>query len=126
MKKSPYTPEQLAFGLRQAEKRHAGVGGQRRWAPEADLIPVEKEFPGHGRGLGEAAPCPGGGEPHAEATGAQPQPGQADAPGFAAKKALKLAQLRPRAAYLQVAYDVSERRACQVLTPASWHMSRLL
>ena len=32
------------------------------------------------------------------------------------EKALKPAQLRPRAEYLQIAYGVSERRACEVLT----------
>ena len=32
------------------------------------------------------------------------------------KKALKPAQLRPRAEFLQAAYGVSVRRACQVLT----------
>ena len=33
------------------------------------------------------------------------------------EKALKPAQLRLRAEYLQVAYGVSERRACGVLSP---------
>ena len=41
------------------------------------------------------------------------------------EKALKFAQLRPRADYLQVAYGVSERRACQVLTlPRASHRYR--
>ena len=58
---------------------------------------------------------PGGGEPPAQASGRRPLPGQADAPGRAAINALKPAQLRPRADYLQVAYRVSERGVCKVL-----------
>ena len=50
---------------------HAGDGD----LPEdghcrADLLPVEEEVPGYGRGRGEEAACPGGGEPEAEAAGA--------------------------------------------------------
>ena len=63
---------------------------------------MDEIVPGHGRGRGETSAGPGGGEPLAEATGGRPQYGQTDAVGGAAKKALKPAQLRPRADYLEV------------------------
>ena len=117
MKSSRYTLEQVAFGLRQAEKGHPVLGGLPQYGHQrSDLLPTREEVPGDGCGQGAALQSPGGGKPQAQAAGGGPVPGQADASGRAAKKALKPAQLRPGADYLRVAYGISERWVCQVLT----------
>ena len=50
MKKSHYSLEQVAFGLRQAEEgAPVSVGLPQDGCHRADLLPLEEEVPGHGR-----------------------------------------------------------------------------
>ncbi len=71
MKKSRYTPEQVAFGLRQSESgtpvpevcRKMGISEQTlRLRSGQAILPLEEEVPGYGCGRGASAKDPGGRE----------------------------------------------------------------
>jgi hypothetical protein len=84
MKKSRYSPEQVAFGLRQAENgtpvpevcRRMGISEQTlRLCSGQAFLSLEEEISGCGRGRGAPAAGPGKGKPQAEAIGGRPEPG---------------------------------------------------
>ena len=117
MKSSRYSPEQVAFGLRQAEDgvpvaevcRKMGISEQTfyRW---------KKRF--QGMGVAEVRRLRVLEEENRKLKQlvADLSLDKQMLQDVLREKALKPAQLRPRAEYLQAAYGVSERRACQVLT----------
>ena len=76
MKKSRYTPEQVAFGLRPPEEGTPVAEVRRKLdISGANLISLQEEVPKHGGGGGVQATGLRGGEPQAPATGDGPQLG---------------------------------------------------
>src|SRR5947209_8443844 len=116
MRKSRFSEEQIAYALRQGRERDAGDGA----LPQArdqrgDVLPVEAEVRRDGNRGAPPRQAAGGGKRPAQAARCRPDPRQGDAPGRARKKILRPAGKRARVGYLQQCYEVSERRACEVL-----------
>ena len=117
MKSSRYTPEQVAFALRQAEGGTPVLELCRKMGiSEQTLFRWKKKFQGMGvaevrrlRVLEEESR-------KLKQLVADLSLDKQMLQDVLRKKALKPAQLRPWAEYLQIAYCVSKRRACEVLT----------
>jgi len=123
MMKKRFTQEQIAFAIRQAEGGTAIEEILRRLGiSEATFYRWKKKYAGLGVAEDAASEAAGGGEPAAKASGGGLGARQADAPGRALKKTLKPAVRRYQVRRLEVAYQVSERRACGALGfPRSSH-----
>jgi putative transposase len=121
MKKSKYTEEQIGYALKQAELGTTVVEVCRKMGvSEATYYNWKKKYGGLGvpefRSSGVApVKAVGRGECPAQAHGCRPEPGQTDATGGCAKKALKPACKRELANFLIQAYRVSKRRAAAVV-----------
>src|SRR5262245_52747261 len=98
-------------GERYVRKRGGAEAGDQR----ADLLSLEAPLRGFGGGGAAAAQATGGREPQAQAAGGGSEPRQEDAAGRPVKKSLKPRRRRLLVRELQVAYQVSERRACRAL-----------
>ena len=116
MKRSKFSDQQIAFLLCQGEEgasvekvcRKAGISIQTyyRWRKKYRRPDA----------LGDEAPeTTRGGKPAPQAPGGRSEPGQGDAPGGGAKKALRPTKRRELIDDLRLVWQVSVRRACAVL-----------
>ena len=103
-------------GITASRERHPGRRGLSQAGHcRADLLPVETEVCRDGDRRAPAIAGGRGREPALEATGGRPHLGQTDAAGGTPKKLVKPAQKRAVVQFFRVGYQVSERRACQVV-----------
>ncbi|WP_244537387.1 IS3 family transposase [Methylobacterium pseudosasicola] len=111
-----FTNEQIAFALRQAENgatvdevcRKMGVS-------EPTCLTLEEAVRRHGRAGDPAAEAAGGRERQAGTTGGRPNAGPLHAAGRPQAKVVRPAIRLEVLGHLQVAYGISERRACQAI-----------
>ncbi len=103
MKKGQFTEEQIVYALRQAEAGTAVADICRKLGvSENTFYRWKRKFAGLGI-AGSRRLAAGGGEPQAEAAGRRPEPGQAHAPGGAAKKLVSYPRGAPRPSGMKMA-----------------------
>jgi len=115
--KKRFTEEQIVRILQEAEAamstrdvcRKHGICG-------ANVLPVEDEVRRYGRVGCKVVEGARAGERRVEEDRRRPDAGQPDVEGRERKKILSLPERRRCATYLKAQYEVSERRACEVIS----------